>query len=130
MTEPIWVRMDVVLAVHKRQLAEHGGAEGIRDQGLLVSALSRPKNKGSCAKDKSDLASLAASYAFGIAKNHPFIDGNKRVAYVICRLFLRLNGVNIEATQEEKYLTFLKLAAGEINEAELAQWIRNHLTSC
>lgn len=129
MKEPVWIREDVVLAIHRRQLAEHGGGEGIRDHGLLGSALARPKNSlaYSSSQDEPDLAMLAAAYAWGLARNHPFVDGNKRTAYVVCRTFLLLNGQDIEASAEEKYLTFLKLAEGRLSEHELASWIRNHL---
>lgn len=130
MTEPVsvvWVREDVVLALHLRQLAEHGGGEGVRDEGLLRSALARPQNLLAYGDPPPDLASLAAAYAYGIARNHPFVDGNKRTALVVARLFLLLNGVNLVATQEEKYLTFVKLAAGELSEEELTNWIRVHL---
>lgn len=130
MTEPVnvvWVREDVVLALHLRQLAEHGGGEGVRDEGLLRSALARPQNLLAYGDPPPDLASLAAAYAYGIARNHPFVDGNKRTALVVARLFLLLNGVNLVATQEEKYLTFLKLAAGELSEGELTNWVRAHL---
>jgi death on curing protein len=132
MTEPVnvvWVREDVVLALHLRQLAEHGGGEGIRDEGLLRSALARPQNLLAYGDPPPDLASLAAAYAHGIARNHPFVDGNKRTALVVARLFLLLNGVNLVATQEEKYLTFLKLAAGELSEEELTNWVRAHIDS-
>ena len=128
MTEPIWVRQDVVRAIHRRQLAEHGGADGIRDEGLLASALARPSNLLAYSEDEPDLAALGASYAYGIAKNHPFVDGNKRTAYVVCRTFLKLNSVDIEASEKDKYVTFLKLAAGELSEEALADWIRSHLT--
>ncbi len=132
MTEPksvVWVREDVVLALHLRQLAEHGGGEGVRDEGLLRSALARPQNLLAYGDPPPDLASLAAAYAYGIARNHPFVDGNKRTALVVARLFLLLNGMNLVATQEEKYLTFLKLAAGELLEEELTNWVRAHLDS-
>jgi len=123
----VWVREDIVLAVHLRQLAEHGGGEGIRDEGLLRSALARPQNLLAYSDPTPDLAQLAASYAYGIARNHPFVDGNKRTALIVCRLFLLLNGADLAATQEEKYLTFLRLAAGELTEEELAHWLRDHL---
>jgi death-on-curing protein len=132
MTEPksvVWVRADVVLAVHLRQLAEHGGGEGIRDEGLLQSALARPQNLLAYADPSPDLAGLAAAYAYGIARDHPFIDGNKRTALIVTRLFLLLNGVNLVATQEEKYSTFLALAAGKLSEEALANWVRTHLDS-
>ncbi len=127
MREPIWVKDDVVRAIHLRQIAEHGGEAGLRDAGLLESALARPKNLLAYSDSPPDLAALAASYAFGIAKNHPFIDGNKRTAYVVCRTFLMLNGQDIEATHEEKYATFLALAKGELDEAGLAEWLRAKL---
>jgi len=127
MKAPVWIREDVVHAIHRRQLAEHGGGEGVRDPGLL--ALARPKNRVaySDAEDEPDLAALAASYAWGLIRNHPFVDGNKRTAYVVCRTFLKLNGQDLEASPEEKYLTFLQLAAGRLSEQDLAGWIRNHL---
>jgi death-on-curing protein len=130
MKEPVWVREDVVVAIHHRQLAEHGGGEGIRDPGLLDSALARPKNlvAYSDSRDQPDLATLAASYAWGLVRNHPFVDGNKRTAYVVCRTFLLLNGSDLEASPEEKYLTFLRVAEGRLTEEELASWIRDHLT--
>jgi len=127
--EPLWIRDDVVIAIHRRQLAEHGGGDGIRDAGLLESALNKPKNLYHYNDPKPDLAQIAASYAYGIARNHPFVDGNKRTAFVACRLFLKLNGTDINASQDDKYHTFLKLAAGDISETELADWISRHLTS-
>ena len=132
MTEPknvVWVREDVVLAVHLRQLAEHGGGEGIRDEGLLQSALARPQNLLAYGAPPPDLASLAAAYAYGIARNHPFVDGNKRTALIVARLFLLLNGMDLVATQGEKYSTFLALAAGELSEEDLAIWVREHLSN-
>jgi death-on-curing protein len=125
----VWVREDVVLAVHLRQLAEHGGGEGIRDKGLLQSALARPQNLLAYGTPPPDLANLAAAYAYGIARNHPFVDGNKRTALIVARLFLLLNGMDLVATQEEKYSTFLALAAGELSEEDLANWVRAHLDS-
>jgi len=129
MSEPVWIRDDVIIAIHRRQLSEHGGGDGVRDLGLLDSALNKPKNLYHYNDPKPDLAKLAASYAYGIARNHPFVDGNKRTAFVACRLFLKLNGADIEVSQEGKYNTFLKLAAGEISEEELVEWISSHLTS-
>lgn len=127
-SDVVWVREDVVLAVHLRQLAEHGGGEGIRDEGLLQSALARPQNLLAYGDPPPDLASLAAAYAYGIARNHPFIDGNKRMALIVARLFLLLNGADVVATQEEKYSTFLALAAGQLSEEDVANWVRAHLT--
>ena len=121
----IWVLEETVRAIHGRQIAEHGGSDGIRDEGLLLSALARSQNLHAYGENV-DFAALGASYAFGIAKNHPFIDGNKRTALVVMRVFLVLNDVEFRATQEEKYTTFLKLAEGSIEEDELATWIRQH----
>jgi death-on-curing protein len=124
MPEIIWLLEETVRAVHSRQISEHGGRPGIRDEGLLLSALARPQNLSVYGDSPPDLAALAASYAFGIARNHPFIDGNKRVALVAARTFLLINDADLEATQEEKYLTFLRLAEGGLSEDELAEWIR------
>ena len=95
--------------------------------GMLASALARPKNLFAYSNPKPDVAALAAAYAFGIVKNHPFVDGNKRTAYVICRTFLKLNGTDIAATDVEKYMTFVAVADGSLNEEALAEWIRAHL---
>lgn len=127
MAEPIWVRDDVVLAIHQRQLAEHGGVDGLRDAGLLASALARPKNLLAYGESEPDVSDLAAAYAFGIARNHPFVDGNKRTAFVVCRTFLILNGRDVDASQEDKYTTFLSLAGGTLGENELGEWIRSRL---
>lgn len=123
MREPIWIRDDIVLAIHRRQIAEHGGGEGVRDSGLLESALNRPKNLYHYNQPAPGITAMAAAYAFGIARNHPFVDGNKRTAYVLCRLFLQLNGFDINASQVEKYEIFLQLAAGDISEAGLTEWL-------
>lgn len=128
MNEPVWINDHVVYAVHRRQLAEHGGGDGIRDETLLESALNKPKNLYHYADPKPDLAALAAAYAYGICRNHPFVDGNKRTALIICQLFLRLNGATLDAPASEKYETTMALAAGEITEETLAEWIRNYLT--
>jgi death-on-curing protein len=126
--KPVWVREDIVLAIHRRQIAEHGGLEGIRDSKLLESALARPKNLYLYNKPKATIPMLAASYAYGLTKNHPFVDGNKRVAFTICRLFLKLNGVDLKTNQIEKYKIFMKLASGKLTENKLAEWISNNLT--
>ncbi len=123
MKEPVWILDETVLAIHRLQIEEHGGGDGIRDSGLLESSLYRPKHMFDYASDLSTLCQLAAAYAYGIARNHPFVDGNKRTAFVVCMLFLRLNGIEIVATQEEKYKVFLALAAGELSEPELAEWL-------
>jgi len=126
MDDPIWISLDLALAIHKRQLAEHGGADGVRDQGLLESALGRPRNLFAYTDPTPDIPALAASYAFGIARNHAFLDGNKRTAYVVCRTFLLLNGYDMNAGHEERYLKFLALAAGDLTEAQFAQWLVRH----
>jgi death-on-curing protein len=124
MFEPKWLPKEAVLAMHARQLAEHGGGEGVRDEGLLESALERPRNKH--AYGEPDLFDLAATYAFGIARNHPFVDGNKRTALVTSRTFLLVNGFQVGASKEDRLRTFLALAAGELGEDELAAWFRKH----
>ncbi len=121
----IWVARSVVLALHDEQLAEHGGGSGLRDDGLLDSALARPLNLE--AYGDADAASLAAAYAFGIAKNHPFVDGNKRAAAVVMELFLELNGYELTAADEALVLTILGLADGSLSEARLAGWIRDNM---
>ncbi|HEV8590478.1 MAG TPA: type II toxin-antitoxin system death-on-curing family toxin [Pyrinomonadaceae bacterium] len=121
-----WVSPDTVFALHERQIAEHGGSSGMRDEGLLRSALARPENLYAYGENV-DIAVLAASYAFGITKNHPFVDGNKRTAHVVMRTFLLLNGANLVATQADKYIAILRLAEGSITEEELAEWIRQRL---
>jgi death-on-curing protein len=120
-TEPIWLRLEAILAAHDDQLAEHGGGVGVRDQGLLESALARPLNLH--AYGEPSLPRLAAAYAFGIARNHPFVDGNKRTALVAAELFLGLNGYDLTADDVEVVEVFLALATGELSEDELAAWI-------
>ena len=120
-----WVGVDVALAAHLEQLAEHGGGEGVRDIGALESAMDRPRNLASYGEP--DLAALAAAYAFGIARNHPFVDGNKRTAAVISETFLALNGYELTASDAELVVAFLALAAGELSEEEMADWFRGHL---
>lgn len=121
----IWVSLEVALAAHHEQIAEHGGGEGVRDSGMLESALVRPQNLA--VYGKPDAAELAAAYAFGIARNHPFVDGNKRTAAVVSETFLALNGYIIAATDAEIVVAFLALAAGELSEEEMADWFRTHL---
>jgi death on curing protein len=118
-----WVLDSVVLAIHDAQLAEHGGISGIRDEGLLSSALARPQNLESYGEDV-DAASLAAAYAFGIARNHAFLDGNKRTAFVVMELFLNLNGWQLCADDAECISTMLALASGELGETGLTAWLR------
>ncbi len=123
MTEPIWINLRVIKAFHDRQINEHGGLPGLRDEGLLLSALSRPQNTYQYSSPKPDLAELAAAYAFGLAKNHPFNDANKRTALIAMRLFLKLNGYDLSAPPEEKYRMIIQVAASDVSEEELAQWI-------
>jgi death on curing protein len=121
-SEPIWIRQDVVLAIHEESLLLHGGPEGVRDLGLLESAMARPKNLLDYSEQAPSLAQLAAAYAKGIVGNHPFVDGNKRTAFIVSITFLRLNGHQLTASKEDRVLTFWKLAAGEITEHQLAVW--------
>jgi death-on-curing protein len=114
---------DIILAIHEEQLAQHGGKVGIRDEGLLESALSRPVNRAGYDAE-ADVATLATGYAFGLAKNHPFLDGNKRTAYVAMELFLADNGFALNASDEDALLTMLRLAAGEMSEEDYAAWIK------
>jgi death on curing protein len=129
MTQIVWLLEETLTAIHHRQIAEHGGSEGLRDEGLLSSALARPQNLLAYGEPPPDLAALAAAYAHGIARNHPFVDGNKRTALVAARTFLLLNAVDLDATQDDKVLTFLALAEGAISEEELADWIRKRIKS-
>jgi death-on-curing protein len=118
----VWIATEVALAAHAEQLAEHGGGEGVSDAGALESAMSRPLNQA--AYGDPDAAALAAAYAFGIARNHPFVDGNKRTAAVIAETFLVLNGYRLDASDAELVVAILSLAAGELSEEELADWFR------
>jgi death on curing protein len=122
-----WLLQETIIAIHHRQIAEHGGSEGLRDEGLLSSALARPQNLFAYGQPTPDLPALAAAYAYGLARDHPFVDGNKRTALIAARTFLLLNGVNLEAGQDEKFLTFQRLAAGLLTETELADWIRKRV---
>jgi death-on-curing protein len=124
MSQWIWIEEAVVWAVHEAQLAEHGGSAGVRDSGLLASALARPLNLA--AYGEPDVAALAAAYGYGIARNHPFIDGNKRTAFVCTELFLMLNGANLTADDANCVATMLSLAAGDLAEADFAAWLRTH----
>lgn len=121
----IWLEAAVLRAVHEEQLAEHGGAAGIRDEGLFESALARPQHLA--AYGEPDLCDLAAAYGFGLARNHPFIDGNKRTAFVAVELFLLVNGQELMASDESCVLTMLAVAAGQMDEAAFAAWLREHV---
>lgn len=120
-----WVNRQVLLLLHDESLAEHGGAPGLRDEGLLDSALARPVNLA--LYEQPDVASLAASYGVGLAKNHPFVDGNKRAAFLAVGMFLAVNGFRLRATQADATLTVMDVAAGVLDEAAFAQWIREHI---
>lgn len=121
----IWVSSAVAMAAHAEQLSAHGGPDGVKSAALLDSALARPKNF--VAYGDPDVAALAASYAFGVARNHPFVDGNKRTALVVAETFLILNGYGLGASDAEAVVAMLALAAGDIDEGELAAWFREHL---
>lgn len=122
-----WVRLDagVLRLVHDEQLAEHGGAAGVRDEGLFESALARPQHLAHYGQP--DVAEVAASYGYGLARNHPFIDGNKRTAFVAVELFLALNGYTLDADDVGCVLTMLAVASGSLEEADFAAWIRDHI---
>lgn len=121
----IWILESVVHAIHDEQLAEHGGLQGVHDITLLQSALARPQNLAGY--DQPDIAQLAASYGYGISRNHPFLDGNKRTAFVVVELFLIMNGHELIADDASCVLTMLDVASGEITEEAFTSWIRNHL---
>jgi len=122
-----WVALATAEVLHGEQLQEHGGAEGVRDPGLLESALARPQNLAGYGQP--DAAALAASYAFGLARNHPFVDGNKRTALVVSLLFLAKNGYEVRSSDAEMLAVFLDLASGEIAEDELAHWFRERISA-
>ena len=121
----MWVATEVASAAHAEQLAEHGGGVGVRDAGALESAMARPLNLS--LYGEPDASALAAAYAFGIARNHPFVDGNKRTAAVVSETFLMLNGYRLGASDAELVVAILALAAGELSEDELADWFRDHI---
>jgi death on curing protein len=124
MSEPVWLPESLVLAIHGEQLAIFGGGSGVRDLELLQSALDRPRNKWSYGE--ADLAVLAAAYGFGLAKNHPFVDGNKRVAFLAMFTFLGLNGLELTASEPEATVVMVALASGQLTEPELVVWVRQH----
>lgn len=125
MTEPVWLSAELVIAFHEEQLAEFGGPPGIRDRGMLESALGRPINKWSYGE--TDLAALAAAYAYGIARNHPFVDGNKRASLLAIVTFLGLNGIDFIVDQAEAVVMIQALASGDVDEGGLTRWIRDSL---
>ena len=120
-----WLDLQVLLSVHEEQLAEHGGASGVRDMGLFESTCARPRHLA--AYGTPDAAALAAAYGYGLARNHPFVDGNKRAAFVAVELFLVLNGERLHAGDVDCVMTMLAVAAGELDEAGFAAWLREHL---
>src|ERR1700757_677718 len=122
--EPLWITYEQAIAIHSRQLRRFGGAPGLRDEGMLRSALERPINKWRY--ERSEMAELAAAYAFGLAKNHAFVDGNKRIAFMSMMSFLRRNGVGFAPEQAHATKIILSLAAGEVSEESLARWIRDN----
>jgi len=124
MSEPFWLTRQIIIAIHDEQLAIHGGASGLRDEGMLESALDRPKNKWSY--EGAGLAELAAAYAFAIARNRPFVDGNKRTSLLALYTFLGVNGVDFVVPEAEAAAIILSLAAGEVNEEGLTRWIRDN----
>jgi len=125
MSEPVWVSRQVLELLHGESLREHGGADGLRDSGLLDSALARAQNI--CAREAvNDVFRLAAAYAFGIVKNHPFVDGNKRAGFIAAGLFLRLNGARLKADRAGAAMAVFDLAAGEITELQFAEWLRKN----
>jgi len=126
MHEPLWMDIADAIIAHDLELAAHGGSAGVRDEGLLDSALARAKNLWACADSAPSLPALAAAYAFGISSNRPFVDGNKRTALVVSFAFLEVNGLEVTASQEEAYLTILALAAGQISAAQLTAWFAQH----
>ena len=123
----VWIQKPLALAIHDRQLAEHGGSGGVRDETLLDSALARPQQLHAYGDPAPDIAALAASLAFGIARNHPFVDGNKRTAAVVCETFIVLNGATLQADNVELYPVYLALAEGSLGETEFAAWLRQHI---
>jgi death-on-curing protein len=127
MSEPIWLDVEILIDLHAEQLALFGGPDGVRDQGMLESALGRPLNKFACGE--TDLAALAAAYAYGIARNHPFVDGNKRAAFGAMIVFLGLNDIDFRVPPENATAMILALAAGEVNEEGLTRWIRDNWPS-
>jgi death-on-curing protein len=124
MTAPVWVLPELVQAIHQTLLAEHGGLPGVRDKDLLESALARPLQKATY-ETAASIFDLAASYSYGLARNHPFVDGNKRIALTVAAVFLELNGYSLDATEAEAVLMYQQLAAGSLTEEELAAWIRD-----
>ena len=125
----VWLEKALVLAIHDRQVAEHGGSAGVRDDGLLESALARPQQLHAYGDPSPDLADLAAALAYGLARNHPFVDGNKRTAAVCCEAFIEVNGTTLEAEDFDLFQQYLALAEGKLSERDFAGWLRERLRS-
>jgi death-on-curing protein len=126
--EPVWLLRDTILAIHRRQIAEHGGPDGIRDERLLDATLARPLQLWAYRRPKPDIPALGAAFASTVVRSHPFIDGNKRTGYIACRLFLRLNGYDLAADLGARYVAVLRLADGSIDEAAFERWVRQGST--
>jgi death-on-curing protein len=124
MDEPFWLTRDIIIAIHDEQLAIHGGASGLRDEGMVASALDRPRNKW--IYEQAELPELAAAYAFGMARNHPFVDGNKRTSLLALYTFLGVNGIDFIVPEAEAAAIILALAAGEVSEENLTRWVRDN----
>ncbi|RZA20281.1 MAG: type II toxin-antitoxin system death-on-curing family toxin [Lysobacteraceae bacterium] len=125
----VWINRNLALAIHDRQLAEHGGGSGVRDEGMLESALAHPRQRHAQGDPPADLADLAASLAFGLARHHPFVDGNKRTAAVACEAFIMLNSATLEAQDHELYPLHLGLAEASLDEAAFADWLRARIVA-
>lgn len=125
MTEPRWISRKIVNALHDKQIQIHGGTPGLRENDLLESALARPLQQWDYTQPQPDICALAAAYAFGLVKNHAFLDGNKRTAHMVYRLFLAKNGITLTASREDKYINMIYLASSEHTEASFAQWLRS-----
>jgi death-on-curing protein len=121
--EPVWLDRRIILLLHEESLAEHGGSSGMRDEGLFDSALARPRNQF-VYDPAADIPQLAAAYGFGLARNHAFVDGNKRIGFIATALFLRMNGYRLKTSRMEEIQTMMQVAAGEVNETAFAKWIR------
>ncbi len=128
-SEPLWLDASVVAIFHDEQINEHGGIHGIRDVGMLESALNRPVQLWNYGDPPPDICAMAAAYAFGLAKNHPYLDGNKRTAAICCELFLRLNGYHFTVDEVAKYPHYLSLASGDHSENSFTDWLRSVTTS-
>ncbi|HEY1686193.1 MAG TPA: type II toxin-antitoxin system death-on-curing family toxin [Tepidisphaeraceae bacterium] len=126
MDDPIWISKELAIAIHHRQIAEHGGSAGTRDANLLESALARPRQQFAYADPTPEIPVLAAAYAYGIARNHPFIDGNKRTAAVVCETFLEMNHWQLTADDVEMFKAFLAMAAGDLPEKDFVAWVKSN----